>query len=260
MSVAESEDQELGAAIDARRRRAARRGRRRSRADWRQNVYRAVAHLLLGLLLAGCSSTRPSLFASKEDRRPALEVLKEAKETDRRVAAYRRLDGASLSDAERSEGLQIAIQGAASEPSELGRATAVLALSTFDDPSAREAIRKAAADKSPMVRIDACHAISRRQDTEAISLLSGLVTQDKDVDVRLAAAEALAKMPDHRGATALLPCLKDRDSSVVLVARQCLKDAYQIDLGTDSKAWNQYVQDHGAPPEKVASQPFRLFR
>ena len=71
-------------------------------------------------------------------------------------------------------------------------------------------LRVAAGDNDAEVRIAACLGWGRRKGPEAAAFMSQLLGSDVDLDVRLAAAEALGDIGDRAGVPALGSVLEDK--------------------------------------------------
>jgi len=84
------------------------------------------------------------------------------------------------------------------------------ALGKIKDPSAVEPLIAALKDEDPGVRWDAANAPGEIGDTRAVE---PLIAALKDLDVREAAAVALAEIKDTRGP--LTAALKDKDFAIV---------------------------------------------
>ena len=70
---------------------------------------------------------------------------------------------------------------------------------------------------------------------------------DKDVDVRLAAADALGKIKSPEAVKALAVALDDRDPALQYAGVQSLKTITGRDLGPDVQAWKQVAAGENPP-------------
>jgi HEAT repeat protein len=80
------------------------------------------------------------------------------------------------------------------------------------------------------------------------------LASDTDIDVRLAAADALGEIRDPASVAALGAALEDRDPSMQHQAVRSLRKVAPTDLGNDVERWRQYVKDGSIAPAK----PFSL--
>jgi hypothetical protein len=225
----------------------ARRGRRRSGIHWRRHFRRLLVNLSLGFLLVGCASQRPFQFASHHVEDP-IQVLRESQEPNERIAAYRQLGTEPESVGSHGElaGLLL-VQGLKEESSPLGRAAAARALRSHNAPAATQALRQATNDSAAMVRMEAAHSLGALAGAEAIELLAQLAKNDSDLDVRLAATQALAEMRDPKCNEHLLQCLLDRDIAVADVASSGLRANTGADLAPNYEAWKEYIASGKVP-------------
>ncbi|MBI2481698.1 MAG: HEAT repeat domain-containing protein, partial [Planctomycetia bacterium] len=92
------------------------------------------------------------------------------------------------------------------------------------------------------VRIAACRAWGRRGGPEALDVLARTVSNDSDLDVRLAATTQLAKFQDRQSLEALAVALNDKDPALQHRAVQSLKSVSGRDYGDSVPAWRDYVE------------------
>ncbi|HZN34500.1 MAG TPA: HEAT repeat domain-containing protein [Pirellulaceae bacterium] len=148
--------------------------------------------------------------------------------------------------------------GLQAETAPVLRAELARTLGELPTPAARSALQAALTDEAPNVRIAACQALARHPAPEAVEPLAHAVSADADLDVRIAAADALGKfaaagLPAEeykRLAQSLRPALDDRDPALQTAAMQSLaaitgRDNFRNDLNT----WRQYLDGaNPAPP------------
>lgn len=144
---------------------------------------------------------------------------------------------------------------AVDDPSPLLRARIVEALPLFPSPEADAAMRAAAHDEDPSVRIAACTAWGKRGGRESLQVLShGL--QDGDIDVRLAAIRALGDLEEPQVAAdavrTLGAALEDKDPAIQYRAIDSLRDVSGRDYGNDLVAWRAYAKGED-PPQPTLS-------
>jgi HEAT repeat protein len=83
----------------------------------------------------------------------------------------------------------------------------------------------------------------------ASKLLGDSLSGDTNIDVRLAAAQALGKVKDPRSVGSLAVALKDPDPALQFRAVASLKEVSGKDFGNDVSKWQQYATTIAPPPE-----------
>jgi HEAT repeat protein len=89
--------------------------------------------------------------------------------------------------------------------------------------------------------------LGRRGEAASVPALAGALRSEKDVDVRLAAAEALGNIKSPEAIQALVVALDDRDPALQYVGVQSMKSITGEDYGPDVQAWRA-VAAGGTPP------------
>ena len=87
--------------------------------------------------------------------------------------------------------------------------------------------------------VAACSA--ERNNPTAVGPLSQIVATDADLDVRLAAVDALGEMKSPAAIPGLAAALKDRDPAMQFAGVEAMKNVTGEDLGNDVEAWRQYA-------------------
>ena len=107
----------------------------------------------------------------------------------------------------------------------------------------------------------ACEAWGKRNDAQAVSLLSEALRSDVDSDVRLAAAKALGETKNPAAVAALGEALSDSDPAMQYQAVLALKQSTGKDLGDNVERWQQYVKGElpKDPTPSLADRVRRLF-
>jgi hypothetical protein len=127
------------------------------------------------------------------------------------------------------------------------RATALRASNRSRDIVATPIFVAALSDKSELVRLEAAKALVHLPDPAAERpLMRVLADPNENLDVRLAAADALKHYRDLPNARALAESLDDKDFSIVWQARRSLVYLTGRDFGYDDGAWLNYF----AGPDK----------
>lgn len=137
------------------------------------------------------------------------------------------------------------------EPDPLVRQAVVTSIAAFRTPMAQQVLEAGLNDENAAVRVACCRALGKRADTQSVPALANALHADKDVDVRLAAVEALGKIKSPDAQKALGLALDDHDPAMQYAAVQSLKAVTGRDYGPDVQAWKQ-VAAGGAPPPQPA--------
>ncbi len=91
---------------------------------------------------------------------------------------------------------------------------------------------------SEHVKWQAAKALQRLHNPAVVSdLLKVVRDESENVDVRVAAADALGQYPQDRVFHALLRCLDDRELSVNMAAKSSLRTLTGRDLGYEARSW-----------------------
>jgi HEAT repeat protein len=109
------------------------------------------------------------------------------------------------------------------------------------------------ADQEAAVRVECCHALGRRAEAAAVASLANSLKTDEDIDVRLAAAEALGQIKSPEAIQALTVALDDRDPALQYVGVQSMKSITGEDYGPDVQAWRQVAAGGTPPPARAPS-------
>lgn len=127
------------------------------------------------------------------------------------------------------------------EPDPLVRQEIQNTVAEFSTPLALKMLLAGLQDDDLSVRLTCCYRLAEKGDPAAIGPLRMALETDSELDVRLAAIDALGKIRSTESVTALGVALADRDPAVQYAGVQALKTASGQDLGNDVAAWQQYV-------------------
>jgi HEAT repeat protein len=210
----------------------------------------ARSSLVLCCLLA--SSGCHSFFGYRGWPFPEVEnttfvTPKMRKDTVRQFAA--RADGTDTPD-QRAQTDQLARQ-IQIEPDPLVREEIVRAIGEYRTPLAAQVLEAGLNDENPLVRVACCQSFGKRADEHSVPLLANTLRTDKQIDVRLAAAEALGKIKSPSSVSALAVALDDHDPAMQFAGMQSMKAVTGKDYGGDVQAWRQ-VAAGGTPAPPAA--------
>jgi len=165
---------------------------------------------------------------------PPHERIEDLKEQELRA-------GELSPEAAESAARQLAAQ-CPTEEDPMIRGQMIRTLGALRAQSGRPVLEAALQDRNVDVRVAACHAWASMGDDQAVRLLSTVLANDMDTDVRFAAAKALGKT-GHAGAVpALGVALDDRDPALRYVAVSSLQQCSDQDFGRDVEQWRQFAQ------------------
>jgi hypothetical protein len=144
------------------------------------------------------------------------------------------------------------------EPDPIVRKTIQETIAEFNTPLANAVLLAGLNDEDRDVRLTCCQHLGKRRDQNAIGSLAKLVSTDSELDVRLAAVDALGAMNAPAAIQGLAAALKDRDPAMQYAGVEGMKKVSGKDLGNDVEAWRQYADSALGgiqPSTAVASQP-----
>jgi HEAT repeat protein len=116
------------------------------------------------------------------------------------------------------------------------------ALAAYPQPQAGAVLVSALADAEVETRRVACAGLGTRADPTAVQELSRVVASDTNLDVRLAAVEALGRTGDQRALGPLAEAMADADPAMQWQVERALVAASGRDYGNDVQAWREYAQ------------------
>jgi HEAT repeat protein len=136
------------------------------------------------------------------------------------------------------------------EPDPLVRQAVIRAIAEYRTPMAQQVLEAGLADQDEMVRVKCCQALGQRAEATAVPKLAATLREDKNHDVRLAAANALGQIKTPDAIQALTIALDDRDPAMQYAGVQSMKSITGKDYGPDVQAWRQVAAGQTpAPPE-----------
>lgn len=144
------------------------------------------------------------------------------------------------------------------EPDPLVRQAVIHAIAEFRTPMAQQVLEAGLNDEDAAVRIACCRQLGKRAEAASVGSLANVVRSDADIDVRLAATEALGKIRSPETVKAIAPALDDRDPALQYVGVQSMKAVLGKDYGPDVQAWRQVAAGGTPPPAQSPSMAERL--
>lgn len=124
----------------------------------------------------------------------------------------------------------------------LMRLHAVKLLGRLNCPTSVETLTKASKDNDKDIRLAAIAAWKMVSPESAVPQLQEIIGSDTDIDVRLAATEALGNFPGRSSVNALSLSLNDRDPALQVRAAESLQRVTGEPLGRNIVAWQDYVR------------------
>jgi HEAT repeat protein len=216
---------------------------------------------LLAVEAAGCTGGG-GLWGRAPTPQTAGDDLPDVPSPAERMAALRQLarEAGSQSAREKQRIAQGLSESICREEDPLIRAEIVRTLGAYPGEASGSVLRAALDDPDVEVRTAACEVWGRRGDAEAVTLLSGVLDGDLDMDVRLAAARALGQSNNPAAAPALGRALEDKDPAIQYRAVLSLRKVTGKDFGNDVNKWRQYMAGELPDSGGSASLAQRLWK
>lgn len=201
--------------------------------SWHKNCLLVSVTCLMAVVSVGCSSWP---FLAKKRTTVITPGM--------RIATVREM-AAQASDLDTSEQTRLTQQLATqiqNEPDPLVRQAIQETIAEYETPLAQNVLLAGLQDNETDVRLACCRKLAGRSELVVVNSLRQVIEKDENLDVRLAAVEALGKIPSTESVSALAVALKDRDPALQYAGVQSLKAISGQDLGNDVKAWQQYAE------------------
>ena len=144
------------------------------------------------------------------------------------------------------------------EPDPIVRKSIQEAVAEFDTPMAGAMLLAGLNDDDRDVKVTCARLLGKRKEPKAIEPLAKLVATSDNLDVRLAAVDALGAMGTKGSIAGLSAALKDRDPAMQYAGVEAMKKvAPDQELGNDVQAWRSYADSvvGPAPAASIAAQP-----
>ena len=107
-------------------------------------------------------------------------------------------------------------------------------------------------DEDVEVRLTCCYRLAERAEPETLAALKQAMNSDTELDVRLAAIDAIGSIDSAETVATLGTVLADRDPAVQYAAVQALKTASGEDFGNDVNVWQEYVTNGTATKPEIS--------
>jgi len=152
------------------------------------------------------------------------------------------------------------------EPDPLVRLAIQETVAQFDTDLAQMILLAGLNDTDRDVRMMCCRKLGQRMaatdrniDRQKIVIqLQRVLGQDKDIDVRFAAVDALGQIPTTGSVRALAGALHDHDPAMQYAGVQALKRVSGQDFGNDVDAWRQYADGENPQLRPIPSVAQRI--
>jgi HEAT repeat protein len=133
------------------------------------------------------------------------------------------------------------------EPDAIIRTQMLTTIAALDAAAGIEAYRKGIADSQSSVRLAAIRGWEKLGGPEAAQTLAATLNGDPDVDVRMAAARSLGRIPDAQSIAALGTALDDASPAMQYCVVQSLRSVCERDVGDDVNEWRTYLAQQPRP-------------
>jgi hypothetical protein len=138
------------------------------------------------------------------------------------------------------------------EANPLLRGSVVRVVGRLNASTVDETLQAALKDSEPQVRIAAVKALGQRGNEDALKSLAAAMTEDSDLDVRIAVAGELKHWKNsHEATRALASALEDNDAALQHQAIVSLEQVTGRSYGMSAPAWREYLAG-GNPPTPPA--------
>ncbi len=209
---------------------------------------RSVACLALLIAAAGCASLP---FQEKERTSIITPGM--------RIAAIREA-GARARDtdaAEQARSVDELVLQIRTESDPLVRRAIQESMAEYQTPLARDVLIAGLNDDDLDVQLTCCRKLGMRAEPVAVAALRGVLETSEELDLKLAATDALGQINTPESIEALSLAVKDRDPALQYAGVEALKSLSGQDLGNDVKAWQQFTeqgQSVAAPKASLADK------
>lgn len=160
---------------------------------------------------------------------------------------------ASMDRREADEAVGVLREAILEESIMMVRLDATRILGQVPSPYAADALVGLLSDPEVDIRLAATEALGGRPAIEAVAALRGVIEKEDNIDVRLAAARELANFPQNDDAVdALGLALTDPEPALQFRAMESLAEVTGRDYGHDARKWQAFLRG-GSPAESNPS-------
>lgn len=135
-----------------------------------------------------------------------------------------------------------------SEPDPLVRKAIVMSVAKFNAPLAHQVLEAGLTDDAPVVRRQCCQELGRRGDPAGVAPLARVVRSDGDIDVRIAATQALGRIESPETTAALVPALEHTNPAMQFAGVESMQQVTGKDFGGHVKSYLAYAKGETPPP------------
>ncbi|QDU54355.1 HEAT repeat domain-containing protein [Aeoliella mucimassa] len=137
------------------------------------------------------------------------------------------------------------------EPDPLVRVAIIDTLAAFRTPQAATVIELGLGDEDVDVRRHCCRALGERGDPAGVPVLARVINSEPDLNVRVAAVDALGEINSPDAYTALAVAMEDRDPALQYAGVKSMKSISGQDFGGRVESYLQYAR--GQTPTNTES-------
>jgi HEAT repeat protein len=126
-------------------------------------------------------------------------------------------------------------------------------MAEYQTPLARDVLIAGLNDDDLDVQLTCCRKLGTRAEPASVAALRGVLETAAELDLKLAATDALGKINTPESIAALSLAVKDRDPALQYAGVEALKNLSGQDLGNDVKAWQQFTEQGQSVVQPKAS-------
>lgn len=211
-------------------------------------MNRCCLLLIIVSLSAGCQTGPISRMLARKDQTTYRTPTVRSNEA---IALAAKSTGEE--SAEQQEILNELARRIQSESDPLVRETLIQSIASFPMPLADQVLEAGLRDSDAGVRQQCCRSLGSRGRPASAAALAQVIRNEEDLDVRLAATQALGNIQSPEAAQALVAALEDNSPAMQYAGVQAMRGATGKDFGGDVSAYLAYARGEEAP--MVATKP-----
>ncbi|HMO13263.1 MAG TPA: HEAT repeat domain-containing protein [Pirellulaceae bacterium] len=140
----------------------------------------------------------------------------------------------------------------------LMRLEAVNLLSELNTPTSVKTLESASLDRAPDVRLAAIRGLRTLANPSSAAVMAQLSERDSELDVRIAATQALEAFQGTIVLQSLERSLTDRNPAIQTAAMDALPKVTGQELPRDVNQWLSFLKDSSGNPGSVSHAPSQL--